>query len=515
MKNKINRIILLFLILASSVSNTVFAADLLDANDQAETQGISDGSYFGDLDGRECGFEDYNNGELNDYTDRLMTENEIAKKYKLTDNDYYYKYYFIQAYQVYFQIAYKSAFRESKSNDEILDYGYAFDHGVSLGEKQGEISAFIDFSNELTNDWERAYTAFINNGTLLSRFRLDRESTDYQTYFSSGFREGFKNSYAISFQEENVLVETQNISFQKIGLSPMLIEYSDSAPSYTSGYLSIDTDYRVNIDFPEGAVYEDVYFGLGKLQKEYRLKNEDLRAISAQYKIQIGFTPGTVTLEKPIKLSFEYYGTSKAGIYEYTNGKWVYLPSNFEEGTIYTEIPSGYYDGGVYALFIDEDYVSPLDITFNWARSEIDTLARRGILDQAVYFNPNQSITREEFAELIYRAFNQLYPKTTTSSRLVLQDQELINENAILAVDYMISKGYMALDSNNNFNPNALMTYTELQHTMSVILSYSFEWETIADKMLYDNYKKSLSYSSYENHPLRSEVAFLIYELIK
>jgi len=102
------------------------------------------------------------------------------------------------------------------------------------------------------------------------------------------------------------------------------------------------------------------------------------------------------------------------------------------------------------------------DVEDSWAKDEINELLSKGILDEEVAFNPEESITRAEFTTWVARA----YGVTDDDASAPFTDIPSDHENyAEIASAY--NAGIVAGGGGGSFNPDATMT----KEQMSAILS--------------------------------------------
>lgn len=504
---KIKKIIALLCILMMLTSSLAFAA-LPNRNDLTEQQGNENGQVFGELDGQIDGRSDAENKLTNDYSRHLLSDINIQYKFNLKRDDYYYGYYFLQSYKAYYRTAYEAAYREVITSEVLIHYQDADSHGSDLGQINGKALGTVDFNNRRENDWQNAYNNFLANGTLVSRFSLDNETDDYRLAFEAAFKKAFMEAYTKMYQELNLTYETRNVNYWKVSMDELHVAYNDLVPNIVNGNTSASTTDRVMIDIEAGTVYEDNYIGITKVLDDVNNVGSKLENLTKAYKILANRNTESIKLEKPIKLSFTYSGDGYAGIYKLINGSWVYQISKFEKDRIYTEIPSGYYAGGTYAVFKDDSVHRFTDVMFNWANDEINALVRRDTLELTTYFRPRDYITREELAQMIYKAYAQNNPLQYTP---VPRATDIAQSPYQAAINYVVDQQEMALDASGAFNPQGKVTYNDIEWIMSHVKDYDFKWQPYEDKMLYDAYTRSGSLVSMSQPITRAEIAYMLY----
>jgi hypothetical protein len=215
-------------------------------------------------------------------------------------------------------------------------------------------------------------------------------------------------------------------------------------------------------------------------------------------------------LLKPIELSFEFYGSERAGIYKLVNNEWQYQYTMVSDGKLSTTIPAGTFIGGEYGIFIDNNYKIIPDISFSWAQKEITTLMRREDVIGGQNFYPNAKVTRAQVADLFYRVLNA----NPVSSKPSIKDV-LTNNTYKNAIDFMVSKKYMNIDSLGNFNPNSTVSYIDFETIVSRIQFTSVDWKFISDKMLYERFTKSSGATNQSLPMNKAEAVYGIYEFFR
>ena len=170
-------------------------------------------------------------------------------------------------------------------------------------------------------------------------------------------------------------------------------------------------------------------------------------------------------------------------------------------------IPTGYYAGGEYAIFIDETYKTVGDITFNWAYKEIYTLMRRDIISDAQAFVPNAKITRGQFAQLIYNQIGLTSPLTTAVP--VISDAATLGSYK-KAVEYMVGKRYMKLDAKGAFNPSGTITYAETEVVLSNMFLRNVSWSEVSNRMLTEKFARSAGATNKAASLTKAEAAYMM-----
>lgn len=493
--NKLKIMLVWMLLIAMMSSSLTFAADTSVAD--GTTYGASMGAFDGDYYGREAA----NANRVNNYLNDLLTDAQIVGKFFLSRDTASFQNAFIIAYRDAFQTAYQAGYREVAMSKVLAPVEAAYGHGQSLGTIQGQTEATLDFIQGRKNDWAVSYNALIAKSPLLVRYNLIKETMGYRTAFSNGYKEGFMTAYITTFQEQNVTVETANKEVKQVAMREDSITFDDGVVS-------------LMLHFPAATLYEPTNFTAFTTQNSFNYRNysSHMTPVTSKYTVSVLNSRGSVTLKKPITLSFEYYGSERAGIYQWIGNKWVYQFTTITDGSLFITIPAGTYAGGEYAIFIDEKYKNVSDITFNWAYKEIYTLMRRGIVTDAAPFKPNDKITRGTFALMVYNTRAGVDPLGTATR--VINDFDSLSWYKE-AAKYMVNKGYMKLDASGNFNMNGLVTYADVEHMLSVMYTRSFKWTEISDRMLTEKFTRSAGATNLNANVTKAETAFMLISVFK
>lgn len=465
------------------------------------------GTAMGTLDGDLAGRADRNANKASSYSLAMLKDTEIVTRFALNKDSTTYQNYFISAYRAAFEIAYNSGYRAVNLEEYAAPFEDGYAHGEEAGTVQGQLSAMVDFVQGRSNNWLRTYNEFVSKGSLTSRYYLDRETITYKGYFSSGYREAFKNSYIETFQVKNLETEIRNNNSRIIAMLEDTLYFDEEYIHFTSGLAESEVRTPMSLYFPSGTVYEPTYFAAFKTQNTFNYKNTLYTPVSSKYTISILNTRGSVFLRNPITLSFEYFGSEKAGIYQWIDNQWEYKYTTLTENSLSIQIPAGYYSGGEYAIFIDENFKNLSDISFNWAYKEIYTLARRGIISDDQMFSPSAYITRAELSELIYKTLKNSDPLKSVSP--TIKDSSSLG-NYKAAAEYMVGKRYLALDAYGNFNPTGPVTYKDIEGILSRIFLRDVKWREVGNKMLTEKFTRSAGLTDTNSKITKAEVVYML-----
>jgi hypothetical protein len=430
-----------------------------------DTIGENHGKILGDLMGKIYGKKDFIEGKSNDWSRNNLSSIAIENKYQLDLDTQEYAQNFITGYKSSYKTSYINAFRmlNIAFKKDTLEKGNL--HGMELGKNNGEILGKIDYEENKINDWK---TALPSDEEILTKFHLLKENIHYRLAFLVSYKEGFQKSYTSTFQKENMNRAKENTDYKKISIK---------------GGKITSADENVNLLIEEGTIYQPAFFNISK--KYFPLPMKKYEPLSHIYEVHVKNYAENVNLRKPILLSFQYYGSETGGIYQYINHEWVYLYSTIEKDRIFTEIPISIYRGGTYVVCIDENYEELMDIYGHWAEKEIYSFLRRdyikGYPDKT--FKPDQSIMMNEFFALLN--------KVSKNNPLIAQCMN----------DYKDHR-------------DDLISYEEVEEVIQKSTNAkNFNWDTIAEKMIYEKFTRSKSYHGKDQMITRAETLYMLYIL--
>ncbi len=496
--------LILIMILVSSVSSLTFAAT---PGETTLTEAANFGNLMGTLDGDLAGRADRNANKVSNYQTAMLKDTETVARYQLNKDSSMYQNAFISAYRAAFEIAYNTAYRTVNIDEYASPFEMGYDHGSQAGAVQGELSAMIDFIQGKSDDWSKAYNNYLLAGSLSSRYFLDREPVAYRNYFTSGYREAFMNKYIETFQVKNLETEIRNKNARQISMNEDTLYFDEEYVHFSLGVSESEMRTPLSLYFPAGTVYQPTYFAAFKTQNSFNYENSKYTPVSSKYTVSVMNSSGSILINKPITLTFEYYGSERAGIYQWIGSRWVYQYTTLSDNSLSIQIPAGTFGGGEYAIFIDEDYKTVDDINFNWAYKEIYTLMRRNVVSDNQMFSPNAKITRAELAEYMYNTLSGTDALKTSVP--TIKDSASLG-TAKKAVEYMVGKRYLMLDSNANFNPNQTITYSEIENMLSKMFLRNVSWKEISNKMLMDKFARSAGATNTSAFITKAEVAYMI-----
>lgn len=477
--------------------NTYYNAHFGSKKDSMDS-GRIDGNTFGTLVGTVFGAKDFYEGRNANYNRNMPSDGKISTEYSLNrDNEDYIKG-FIDGFKNSYIEAYLESFREGKNSAKLLEDSFAFENGFEAGKAKGQIQASMDYMEKKNNDWKKSQPL---SSTIMIDYNLIYQTSKYRDSFINGFWDGYSNGYTDTYK-----ALSQEDAINKIT--------SVTVPISGGTVKSLDNGVAVEID--NGVFYKPVILNIDTIRDSNKVSDRFISA-SNLYKLSIVNTTNEFYNSKKIKISFEYYGEKEGGIYKLDGNKWYYLVSAVEDGLISAYInPSKLNSNGtVFAVLIDKKAEIFHDIRGHWAKDEITTFIKRGIINgyPDKTFKPDQYVTRAEFLILLGKLYDWKLPSDISNVKY-FKDYETFNEYNEKYISYSLSNGYIAGYSDKYFKPYNHITYKELDGIFRRVLNNpSFNWSNYAQKMMYDKKTRSSSYDSYENKLTRAEFSYLLYLL--
>ena len=464
----------------------------------SKENGRIDGINFGTLLGKTYGIKDYHEGRSLDYNRNMPRESEIRSEYSLNKDSHEYSEGFINGFKNAYQESYSLSFREANNNVVLLEDSSAYENGNAVGQAKGSIQGNIDHMESKSNDWNRSKPQTSN---IIAEYNLMYQTSKYRDSFIGGFFDGYSNGYNEVYKELS-----QGGAITKTT--------SQTVPISGDTVLSLDGNFAVEIE--SGIYYKPVILTIDSLNDSHSIGNRYISA-SNFYKLNVVNPSGSFAKNKKIKIAFEYYGDQDGGIYQLENGKWTYLTSTIEDGSISANVnPSTISDkGNVFAVLVDTETRIYHDIRGHWAKDEITAYIRRGVINgySDNKFKPDQHINRGEFLILLSRLY-EWYMPYDTSNIVYFKDYESFKDYNIKHISYSLSHGYIVGYPDKHFRPGNDISYKEVDIIMSRVLKDpNFKWEKYAEQMIYDKKTRSSSYNNYNNKITRAEFSYMLYKL--
>lgn len=467
----------------------------------AVDEGKAYGAQMGTMDGARDAEKDFDKGLPMDSKRNQMIDSAIYSKYTAPGESGQFKYAFIVEYRASYVNSYDMRYRELMYTPFVNTSDRAKGDGEQMGLLYGASAATKDFVDGVSNDSGRALLRFTNEKSIESRFFLNREDAVYARVFVQQFKIEFERAYSDFYRDLNLKYETYNLNKVEVAMNEVTLEYKAMKNHFVDGAYTEENNTPAWMVFKNATVYEPIQIALYKLQDSFNMKNtSNLTPVSSVFQVSVENSGGSCAFRKPVALTFEYYGSEYAGIYQLINGVWIYQTSYLEDGKITTYIRDGYYKGGMYAVFIDEAAVKISYNRFHWAKDEIYTLARRGVLSADEALKPTKTMTRIEFAKLLYQ---------------LLEGKKYTQNLEYAAMEYVIDNGYMYKDKVGQFSRYSPLTYADFEAAMSAYLKYNIEWRSISEKLLREKFVRSNYNNDRTNTMPRDEVYYGVINILR
>lgn len=439
------------------------------------SQGEKEGETLGGLLGFNNGKKDYFDNKVNQWDRNLPSDNDIKSTFSLNNDNTDYQNSFIASFKKSYREKYNEAYRNANIAYSTLLFNNGYTQGNSIGNKKGADYAQVDFFQGKSNNSERyKYT----NEKIIMEYNLFNENKRYVDGFIAGFKEGMNSGYTLSYQ---------NAFFDAFSSKQIVKTIPIGGGELLSG------DNKLHISIDKGTFYNDVIISIDKyLQVQNTINTPSSHRYiqsSDLYLVKVNNPASKYDNDKNIKISFEYYGGYKGGIYRFHYGTWQYVPTKISENTITAYVSTkSMQENAIYGVFLDDKAIYPLDIRGHWAKDDIITSLRQGFTD--VYsdksFRADLPLTKAQLILYLGKAYNVKVDSTDEDSNLT----QGINDNCI--------------------------TYNELERIMKKVTNNScFTWKQIADKMIINRDKRSNSFNSMENYVTRAEFSYMLNLLIE
>lgn len=486
---------------------------VISANSATESAsiGTTHGTEAGEIDGEEAGLSDQDKGFKADWRRNFPTVKALIEKFNLTKNGPDYQNQFIASYRKAYQSAYTEAFLGAGDSDKKKKKD-AKSRSHDIGAAEGAAMAATDLARRSKSDWDLAYSRFLREGPIKSRYNLEIESDEFVKTFEINFKEGFKEGYTESFTDKILEHTEANINFVLIGRRGGELVHNTDNISIVSSSVGAENTSDFVVKIPENSILQDTYMGVAMLESFEKHRNSEFLALTLPYSVSVKSDGGIVDLYKPIDITIDYSGNNRAGIYRWDGYKWLYQYTRFEDKKAITSIEAKNYKGGLYALLFDDKFVNPRDVWSNRLGKEVIVAYKRRYLPQSLYFNPNAKMTYLEYAELLYNAFRYrtLY---TEKPRYIVNQDDITGYEA--QVQFAIAMGYLPLGDDNVFDAFENVTYDQLQLVVRNYLGHDYEFKQIADKMLQKRFYRSDFITGKSEYPTKAEVVYTIVEATK
>ncbi len=477
------------------------------------TQTQKDGIQFGTIDGALAGKKDYVNGQKSDYLKAMLKGEEIVERYDLRTYSELDIAEFVNAYRKAFKDSYRMAMSEQLLEQYFSPATRGEKSGTELGTAEGIAMANIDLLNNTKSDWLLAYNSFISNGDLTKRYQLELQENSYYEAFIIAFKASFKKSYREHYDAYKLAQTLRNTTYHLVRYDEDSVIYDKTISQVDSGAEASSSNSTAELLIDRGTVYQDTYLSLQCNKNVTLIKNGKYDAASGVYQISIQNDRDGIKLYKPLKLRFVYTDNPNIGVYQWVYNHWQYIETKHDEAGVSIEIPAGVYCGGKYALFIDDDFITPHDSVYSWAYRDIVLALKRNYFVNSTTFRPDHSMTRYEMADLIYQVMR--YRNKLVNHNFDIIDRASFKQNP-LPVEYVLTYGFMKLDENRAFNSSQYVSYEEFADIMRRLTKdATFDYGLVASKMFYEHYTMSGYLNDKNGNPTRAEVIFTFNEYIR
>ena len=464
-------------------------------------RGAADGAKFGEILGANWGRTDYYSSSISQWDRDLPSDDELKSVFLLDNDSDDYSKSFLSAFKESYRIKYEEAYRTANVNYNLLVFEKGYSHGKDIGLVKGESLARIDLLMGKSND-ENRHNFSDNN--IINEYKLFNEDEKYREGFISGFREGTKTGYMAVYQSSNFENFMSKAETQVVSINGAQV-------------LSRDNKMSLNID--KGIFYNDVAVSIDKLMgTNIKMPSKDRYVKSSElYNIRVASSYDGLNRDKPIKLSFDYYGPQSGGIYKYLNDNWYYLTSKIDANSITAFInpESITNSSGTYAVFIDTKAWNPDDLRGHWAKDEIVTYLRRGIAGafEDNTFRPDIPITKAQLLSSMSKVFKwdiKSAEKEVAALQKVADYKDVEPYKELAA--YCVKKDYLKVSPENTIRINSQVSYKEAEAMMKLAMgNKNFSWAGVAEKIMKNKDKRSASYDSMDEHITRAEAVYMLY----
>ena len=366
--------------------------------------GFKDGETLGKLFGENNGRKDYFEGKTSNWERNIPTKINLRSEFVLNREYEKYEDGFLTGFKKAYEEAYNKGFREGNVELNLIKSENAFKDGYDVGLNSGNNAAEMDSFMKKNADISRHY---LSDSQIISGYNLYLDNKRYMDGFIGGFRDGFAEGYIKRFQELNKEVGLKKTETVVIPSNGGEIEFEDK---------------KLKVSIPSGTYFNDTLITISNSENDTKykgsIKSKNILKASEIYNISLVNIIKDYNDENKIELSFEYFGPKTGGIYKFVNDKWLYVPSQFEEGIIKTYISPGSIleSGSIYCVLIDKDVAIYHDIRGHWAKDEINTYVRRkyisGYKDNT--FRPDSYMTRGQLLMVLNKIYKWDLPENVS-----------------------------------------------------------------------------------------------------
>ena len=449
--------------------------------------------------GEQYAIRDYYNNLTNSFSRAMPSDSAIVFRYNLGKMPVSYREEFMAEFKVAFQEGYTDKYEELLLQPKLDSYQSGLEDGSSIGDTIGRIFAQRDIEIGQSFNTTRNLKS---DSVIISQYNLTVQASVAPEYIDA-FVQGYKSGYQTGYTEE----------FRSLKLEKDIgqIEFFTISPAGTDIVIS---NGKIAMSFLPGTFYKDANIIIEN--KHYSSYNtRQFNEVSDVYEITLSNPAATRDLSKYVKISMPFYHTAyKAGIYKLVEGKFQYMPSFKEGDTIYTLVRVDTLESktSTFVLLEDPSFIYVKDINANWAKPEIETMIKRGIITGYTdgTFKPSNNITRAEFLTLLSRINSWVLPSVATTE---------FNDHSTFGmydkiIGYAYKMRYIIGYPDGSFKPSNNITYREIQWIMDrVIRTENFRWVDIATQLQYEKTFRSPGLTNLDGRITRAEVAYMLYKV--
>ncbi|MTI65415.1 MAG: S-layer homology domain-containing protein [Firmicutes bacterium] len=171
-----------------------------------EDDGYDSGYTMGELEGKIYGYEDFLEGNDNDWSDACPDNDDIEDEYNLDEEDRSYERDFKDGFKDGFEESYEETYRKWNLKDVKKSYEDGIKNGNYFGKIMGEMAGKKDQYSDDRSDWEEAIKS---DYSIKKEYSLYDTDDEYSEGFLYGFKDAFKESYKDSFRD--TILETNKV----------------------------------------------------------------------------------------------------------------------------------------------------------------------------------------------------------------------------------------------------------------------------------------------------------------
>ncbi len=448
---------------------------------------------------------DYMKGLSSDPNRHFANREEVFKYFKLSSDSSHHKDIFYNEFIDSYGATYESKYIEISMQDKDNNETFWFSVAKKFATIEGEMAAYYDHLNELSEDWERAYKKMTANEDLTERFRLYRYSGSLPENFELDFKLEFKISYKRAYAEAIVTDNELNTNYYYIDTHGGELEYERTYKEMTKSSIKTLNMPKVAVTFPERTLLLRTPMAIRYKQNKGMTNVQSLVQLSDIYQLEVQRGKKSARFHESPTFTINGYAVRGAGIYKWKYNRWNYLYTVAEDKTLSTVLDPGIYKNTNFCVLLDQAYTVPSDIAFNWAYKEIYIAIRRHHLPMTEKYYPDKKITRLQLAQQIYKTMS--YRGNVPTKGEIPEDVKALKDY-YPAINYCLKNGYIKVDKEGKFNPSGLVTYEEFESIMKNLYSADFSIKAYTNDILSKEYHRSDYITKKNNNISKAEVTY-------